>query len=150
MHVVYGIYPRQCGAASIEIHVLILSPACAQTYALPPASYIFLDYSSHPLTVAQLLVMLFYIIFVLIRLLRIRNLIHEFTFFISFLQESIKPKIKLSIPHNLTTFRSSKHWALFKGLVYFGTFKKSIFIFLHFLKVYVSKNTKQASLIKFR
>ena len=38
----------------------------------------------------------------------------------------------------------------FKGLVYFGTFKKSIFIFLHFSKVYVSKNTEQASLIKFR
>ena len=27
-----------------------------------------------------------------------------------------------------------------KGLVYFGTFKKLIFIFLHFSKVYVSKN----------
>ena len=37
-----------------------------------------------------------------------------------------------------------------KRLVYFGTFKKSIFIFLHFSKVYVSKNTEQATLIKFR
>ena len=37
-----------------------------------------------------------------------------------------------------------------KGLVYFETLKKSIFIFLHFSKVYVSKNTEQASLTKFR